>query len=433
MSNNNTPGKQRARSGSFFSRKRPTSSQMSSSLRVKQDRNTDEPTHLAIGERPYGSARPRANSTSSQQLGRTPARSFLYRSTHGHIDPIEYSSDGVRDQTAELASFAISESASFRDTSPTRSISSSELDHPEAIEEVSEPASPSEQNQSGGPEVSALTQLIQKLPEHEEEEEEEENSGESSHKRVQPDTRPDGDMASSDVDEHTSLLRDRKSQKQYGVPWDVEQQRRKVDAEPMWKQGAHKVQGVFYTLSHPKTWNPRSIYEGGLVAPMKRLPAVFLGLLLNILDALSYGMILFPLGHPVFESLGSDGISMFYVSTIIAQVVFSSGFSVFKGGIGSEMIEVVPFFHKMAYTIMERIGEDKPAEVLATTILAFAISAFITGAVFFLMGACKLGTLIGFFPVSQFKDLQRDILTEAAPHFNRLHWWCWLLFGCDRH
>lgn len=79
-------------------------------------------------------------------------------------------------------------------------------------------------------------------------------------------------------------------------------------------------------------------WEQGVVDQVKRIPAVMLGLLLNILDALSYGMILFPLGQPIFEKLGPDGISMFYVSCIISQLVFSLGGSVFKGGIGSEMV-----------------------------------------------------------------------------------------------
>jgi SulP family sulfate permease len=109
-------------------------------------------------------------------------------------------------------------------------------------------------------------------------------------------------------------------------------------------------------------------------------------------------MILFPLGEPLFSQLGTDGISMFYVSTIISQVIFSSGGSIFKGGIGSEMIEVVPFFHQMAFTIMNSIGKDNPKSVIATTILAFSVSSILTGLVFFLMGVCGLGSLIGFFP-----------------------------------
>lgn len=49
-------------------------------------------------------------------------------------------------------------------------------------------------------------------------------------------------------------------------------------------------------------------------------------------------MILFPLGEPVFADLGPDGISMFYVSCIVSQLVYSLGGSIFKGGIGSEMV-----------------------------------------------------------------------------------------------
>ena len=107
---------------------------------------------------------------------------------------------------------------------------------------------------------------------------------------------------------------------------------------------------------------------------------------------------------------------MFYVSCIVSQLVFSLGGSIFKGGIGSEMvkptqtsgattltklkIEVVPFFHTMAYIILTTVGEgeDKKDVVLATTVAAYAISSVLTGAVFYIMGLCKLGSLIGFFP-----------------------------------
>jgi len=49
-------------------------------------------------------------------------------------------------------------------------------------------------------------------------------------------------------------------------------------------------------------------------------------------------MILFPLGEPIFEKTGPDGISMFYISCIVAQLVFSCGGSIFKGAVGSEMV-----------------------------------------------------------------------------------------------
>ena len=52
----------------------------------------------------------------------------------------------------------------------------------------------------------------------------------------------------------------------------------------------------------------------------------------------------------------------------------------------------------MAFTILARVGEDKPDSVRATTILAYSASSVLTGAVFYLMGKCRLGSLIGFFP-----------------------------------
>jgi SulP family sulfate permease len=152
------------------------------------------------------------------------------------------------------------------------------------------------------------------------------------------------------------------------------------------------------TLGHPRTWDKKAVFRVAVVEPAGYLPSVILGALLNVLDALSYGMILFPLGEPLFEKLGPAGISMFYVSCIISQLTFSLGGSIFKGGVGSEMIEVVPFFHKMAFTILEMVGEDNPTAVISTTITSYAISSVITGLVFFLMGICRFGYIVGFIP-----------------------------------
>ncbi len=207
------------------------------------------------------------------------------------------------------------------------------------------------------------------------------------------------------ITEETSLLPKSQDDVSSKVGSYKDLERQKPHGRPFIQQiratGQHAINSSCsgaYTILHPKTWDLRAIWQEGFVRPVNVVPAVFLGLLLNILDALSYGMILFPLGQPVFEDMGSDGISMFYVSTIVAQVIFSSGGSIFKGGIGSEMIEVVPFMHKMAFTILNRVGDDNPKSVLATTILSYALSSVLTGIVFFLMGVCRLGSLIGFFP-----------------------------------
>ncbi|KAG0654151.1 hypothetical protein C6P45_003502 [Maudiozyma exigua] len=132
---------------------------------------------------------------------------------------------------------------------------------------------------------------------------------------------------------------------------------------------------------------------------VRYLPAAVLGLLLNILDALSYGMIIFPITEPVFSQLGPTGLSMFYISTIISQFIYSSGWSSFPCGIGSEMIEVTPFFHTMAIAIMNALpDENQKDEVITTTIFCYCISTLITGFTFLSLGKLRLGKIVGFFP-----------------------------------
>jgi sulfate permease, SulP family len=277
---------------------------------------------------------------------------------------------------------------------------------PEAIREVSEPVTPESGSGTATPAqfISALTEMIQNSP-PETSDDEERSGGDSHVSKARHSPRTEELESDTMATEDTSLLPKSREdiRKKLGDINDLEGQRSR--RKPLIKRfraagqkAVAKSRAGAYTVSHPKTWNPRTIWQRGVVQPASVLPAVFLGLLLNILDALSYGMILFPLGQPVFADTGSDGISMFYVSTIIAQLVFSAGGSIFRGGIGSEMIEVVPFFHKMAFTILNKVGDDNPNSVLATTILSFAVSSILTGIVFFLMGACKLGSLIGFFP-----------------------------------
>jgi SulP family sulfate permease len=151
------------------------------------------------------------------------------------------------------------------------------------------------------------------------------------------------------------------------------------------------------SLTNPKTYTKEALISGAL-SSAQTLTAVFLGLLLNILDALSYGYILFPLGSPVFSQTGPDGISIFFVSCIVSQLCYSLGLSTFKGGVGSEMIEVVPFFHKMAYSILERMEGESPEAIMATTITSYCLSSILTGLIFLALGSFKLGTLVSFFP-----------------------------------
>lgn len=52
-----------------------------------------------------------------------------------------------------------------------------------------------------------------------------------------------------------------------------------------------RILNVGRLVSDPKRWDRRALWENVVVAPVACLPAVIVGLLLNILDALSYGML----------------------------------------------------------------------------------------------------------------------------------------------
>lgn len=161
--------------------------------------------------------------------------------------------------------------------------------------------------------------------------------------------------------------------------------------------GRKHLASIQHSISNPKHYTRESAVRGAL-ASLQTISAVFLGLLLNILDALSYGYILFPLGSPIFSQTGPDGISIFFVSCIVSQLCYSLGLSVFRGGVGSEMIEVVPFFHKMAYSIMGRMQGKSTEAIIATTIVSYCLSSVVTGLIFLALGGFKLGNLVSFFP-----------------------------------
>lgn len=161
--------------------------------------------------------------------------------------------------------------------------------------------------------------------------------------------------------------------------------------------GREYIAGLSRSITNPKNYTTDALVSKAL-GSIQTLSAVFLGLLLNILDALSYGYILFPLGAPIFSQTGPDGISIFFVSCIVSQLCYSLGLSMFRGGVGSEMIEVVPFFHKMAYSIMNQMEGKPPEAIIATTIVSYCLSSVLTGVIFLALGAFKLGNLVSFFP-----------------------------------
>lgn len=51
----------------------------------------------------------------------------------------------------------------------------------------------------------------------------------------------------------------------------------------------HKVEERIYHAANPERWDRKALWDNCVISPVSCLPAVAVGLLLNILDALSYG------------------------------------------------------------------------------------------------------------------------------------------------
>ncbi|RFU73392.1 sulfate permease [Trichoderma arundinaceum] len=378
-----------------------------------------------------------SSSMGSMQGYKEPIRSFIHGSVRDQLVPVDSAQNArsVREDTAELASYLLSDGASQRRTSflhrnrPSShegfgpefgdavSIEGSIRPSSGTILEVSEPPSPEDREdteqvaEEEGP--SALTNLLKKssppsslleqtsfLPQARSENV---DVGQSHSSPTIDERQHRPEVVEAEDSEYTPLLGRQASGSGGSSSVDLEGQ--KTLARSRWLGGLaeqrqkveHRLVHIAKVASSPRSWNRRVIWETAVVEPVSCLPAVAVGLLLNILDALSYGMILFPLGTPLFSHLGSAGISIYYVSTIVAQLIFSTG-SIFRGAVGSELIEVVPFFHNMAAKILDIVGEDNPDAVIATTIVAYALSSMLTGLVFYLMGRFKFGYMVGFIP-----------------------------------
>ena len=161
---------------------------------------------------------------------------------------------------------------------------------PEAIREVPEPTSPqSSQSSQMSHGQSALTELIRNSPPTKEDsnctDEDEPPTTEGLH----PVIVREGII--SQPSERTTILRKRTA---YGSIKDLEGQQ---IARP---EPTHRIKAVLQRskehtarivriVSNPKSWDRQNLLEYGLRQPASFVLPVILGLLLNILDALSYG------------------------------------------------------------------------------------------------------------------------------------------------
>lgn len=89
---------------------------------------------------------------------------------------------------------------------------------------------------------------------------------------------------------------------------------------------------------------------------------------------------------------------MFFVTCVVSQLVYTLGGSIFRGGNGSMMIEVVPFYHVIVTIVTTSLGPSQQDQIVPTVMFAFALASVLTGIAFWVLGFFKLGQLCEFFP-----------------------------------
>lgn len=333
-----------------------------------------------------------ASGALSGSYTRNPIRSFAHQTSHGFADTPHYSSQGVRERSSQLASYAL-EAENYQDRPHRGSFADPDAyaTRPGAIPSDSEDG---RMSQDSGRWTDAIDQESDaETPETvigPQYQDRNFFSPKSQANTAQHNKNVTPSVVVEDT-ERTPLLpqgrlsRSGPQQKHKSIPRDSWGSRPKSNLPRRLTHtlevGREHVLGIGRSLSNPNNYTKDALFSHALEG-IQITSAVFLGLLLNLLDALSYGYILFPLGAPIFSNTGPDGISIFFVSCIVSQLCYSLGLSVFKGGVGSEMIEVVPFFHKMAYSIMEQMEGKPPEAIIATTIVSYCLSSILTGLIF---------------------------------------------------
>ncbi|KAF7341302.1 hypothetical protein MVEN_01866400 [Mycena venus] len=88
---------------------------------------------------------------------------------------------------------------------------------------------------------------------------------------------------------------------------------------------------------------------------------------------------------------------MYIMSTLTSQIAMTLGGSRFPGALGAMLIEILPFLRGVANDIRAVLGDSHPG-LIPTVMAAYALTSFLTGTAFVILGILKLGNLVAYFP-----------------------------------
>jgi SulP family sulfate permease len=69
------------------------------------------------------------------------------------------------------------------------------------------------------------------------------------------------------------------------------------------------------------------------------------------------------------------------------------GGSRFPGALGAMLMEILPFLRGVASNIRDALGDGHPA-LIPTVMAAYALTSFLTGLAFIILGLLRLGTVV---------------------------------------
>ncbi|KAI9010065.1 sulfate transporter family-domain-containing protein [Hyaloraphidium curvatum] len=149
---------------------------------------------------------------------------------------------------------------------------------------------------------------------------------------------------------------------------------------------------------------------------LRSLPAVAIVVLVNMLEAVTFGAILFPKSLPNSEVLVSVGVFLYILSWVCPYTVASSSqprscqsqvtsqtayllFSGLAGGIGTQIVEIIPSLWTVAAGLAAfSDGALQGPALVSTVLFAYLLGSLMTGAGFMLLGIFRAGFLVTFFP-----------------------------------
>lgn len=122
--------------------------------------------------------------------------------------------------------------------------------------------------------------------------------------------------------------------------------------------------------------------------------AVFINTLLNLIDAIAVGQLIFPSTDPFFKQFSVDGICLYLICTAVAQMIYPLLTSFQTSVAAGMMAESLPFLNSMAFQLKRHLLREKPTSLMPTLLLSMAVHTLLISGLFFALALFRLDSLV---------------------------------------